>query len=210
MTKIKICGLKREDDISFVNEYKPDFIGFVFAGSKRFVTDEQAKHLKTLLSPNIKSVGVFVNDSIEHIVKLARDGVIDVIQLHGDEDNEYIKNLKSLTGKEIIKAVRVKEKESITNAKLYESDYLLLDTYVENAYGGTGESFDRKMIDEDLANFFLAGGLNASNLEVALKECHPYAVDLSSGVETDGLKDKEKIKKVIEIVRNYDFSKEEI
>ena len=200
MTKIKICGLKGLQDIEYVNELLPDFIGFVFAGTKRRITDEKAKELKADLNPEIKSVGVFVNDTLEHISFLAN--IIDIIQLHGDEDRKYIADLRKLTDKKIIKAVRVKDSMSVQEAKELNADYLLLDTYSNSGeYGGTGKTFNRKYIPEGIGDYFLAGGLNRNNLEEIIKDVKPYAVDLSSGVETDGIKDKEKIKKVIEIVR---------
>lgn len=202
MTKIKICGLKRLQDIDYVNELLPDFIGFVFAGTKRRITDEKAKELKAALNPEIKSVGVFVNDTLEHISFLANNNIIDIIQLHGDEDRKYIADLRKLTDKKIIKAVRVKDAMSVQEAKELNADYLLLDTYSNNGeYGGTGKTFNREYIPEGIGDYFLAGGLNAENLKGIIEETNPYAVDLSSGVETDGIKDKEKIKKVIEIVR---------
>ena len=201
MSKVKICGLKRVDDIEYVNELMPDFIGFVFAKSKRQVNDDTAKNLKAKLSEKIQSVGVFVNDNPEHIIKLCKEGIIDIIQLHGDEGEKYAIDLKSKVSCPIIRAVRVKSSEDIINAEKYPCDYLLLDTYVKDSYGGSGKTFDRKLIPENCKNYFLAGGLGVSNLKEALSECNPYAVDLSSGVETDGLKDKEKIRKVIEIVR---------
>ena len=202
MTKIKICGLKRLQDIEYVNEFLPDFIGFVFAGTKRRITDEKAKELKAALNPEIKSVGVFVNDTLEHISFLANNNIIDIIQLHGDEDRKYIADLRKLTDKKIIKAVRVKDSMSVQEAKELNADYLLLDTYSNSGeYGGTGKTFNRELIPKDISEYFLAGGLNQDNLEEIIKEVKPYAVDLSSGVETDGFKDREKIKKVIEIVR---------
>lgn len=202
MVKIKICGLKREEDIQFVNEFMPDYIGFVFANTKRKVAYEKAKLLKKMLNPNIKSVGVFVDENLDRVVLLAEEGIIDVIQLHGNEDHDYIKELRKRTDKEIIKAIRVKDAESIEQNKNIDADYLLLDTFVgKDVYGGTGKSFDRKLIPDNLGNYFLAGGLGADNLEQVLSECNPYAVDLSSSVETDGFKDREKIKEVIEIVR---------
>ena len=214
MTKIKICGLKRSEDVDYVNTYQrlqdieyvnellPDFIGFVFAGTKRKITDEKAKELKTVLNPRIKAVGVFVNDTLEHISFLANNNIIDIIQLHGDEDRKYIADLRKLTDKKIIKAVRVKDSMSVQEAKELNADYLLLDTYSNSGeYGGTGKTFNRKYIPEGIGDYFLAGGLNAENLKEIIKDTNPYAVDLSSGVETDGIKDKEKIKKVIEIVR---------
>lgn len=210
MTKIKICGLRRKEDIMYVNEFKPDFIGFVFADSKRHITDEEAEYLKSMLDSDIDAVGVFVNDDILHIKSLADKGVIDIIQLHGDESRDYIEKLKSVTDKKIIKAVRVKEKQSIIDSMNKESDYLLLDTYSNKMYGGSGKTFDRKMIPEECREYFLAGGLNESNLYDALSECNPYGVDLSSGVETDGFKDREKIRRVVEIVRKYNLQKEKI
>lgn len=203
MTKIKICGLKRPEDIAYVNEYMPDFIGFVFANTKRKVSDEMARKLKSMLNAKIKAVGVFVNEDIRHVAWLANENIIDMIQLHGEEDNSYIQSLRRLTDKEIIKAVRVKDGESLKKAKELQADYFLFDTFVsKNVYGGTGKSFDRTLIDKNWKNYFLAGGLGAENLKTAIVECHPYAVDLSSSVETDGVKDKEKIKEVIEIVRS--------
>lgn len=202
MTKIKICGLKRLQDIEYVNELLPDFIGFVFAGTKRRITDEKANELKVALNPEIKSVGVFVNDTLEHISFLANNNIIDIIQLHGDEDRKYIADLRKLTDKKIIKAVRVKDSMSVQEAKELNADYLLLDTYSNSGeYGGTGKTFNREYIPKNIGNYFLAGGLNQNNLEEIIKDVKPYAVDLSSGVETDGFKDREKIKKVIEIVR---------
>lgn len=202
MTKIKICGLKRLQDIEYVNEFLPDFIGFVFAGTKRKITDEKAKELKAALNPKIKAVGIFVNDTLEHISFLANNNIIDIIQLHGDEGKEYIENLRKLTDKQIIKAVRVKDSKSVTDAEVLNVDYLLLDTFSNSGeYGGTGKTFNRELIPKDISDYFLAGGLNQNNLEEIIKEVKPYAVDLSSGVETDGFKDREKIKKVIEIVR---------
>ena len=202
MTKIKICGLKRLQDIEYVNEFLPDFIGFVFAGTKRKITDEKAKELKAALNPKIKAVGVFVNDTLEHISFLANNNIIDIIQLHGDENKEYIENLRKITNKKIIKAVRVKDSKSVTYAEVLNVDYLLLDTFsTSGEYGGTGKTFNRELIPKDISDYFLAGGLNQDNLEEIIKEVKPYAVDLSSGVETDGFKEREKIKKVIEIVR---------
>lgn len=209
MTKIKICGLKRPCDIEYVNEYMPDFIGFVFADTKRKVDDKTAYELKNMLNPKIKAVGVFVNEDIKHIAELANKKIIDIIQLHGDEDSTYIENLRKMTDKEIIKAVRVRDSECISKSEKINADYILFDTFVKaNIYGGTGKTFDRKLIDKVSRNYFLAGGLNADNIEQVLEECSPYAVDISSGVETDGFKDKEKIKKIIDIVRKYNLQQD--
>lgn len=207
MTKIKICGLKREEDIAFVNEYMPDYVGFVFAGEKRRIDDTKAKQLKSLLKPDIPVIGVFVNEDRNHIIKLVQEKIIDIIQLHGEETNEDILELKKATNCQVIKAIRVKTTEDILRATELDADFLLLDTYVEGMHGGSGTEFDKNLIPDKIGRYFLAGGLNTSNLENALKKCNPYAVDLSSGVETEGFKDKEKIKKVIEIVREYNESK---
>lgn len=203
MTKIKICGLKREEDIAFVNEYLPDYVGFVFAGEKRRIDDETARKLKLLLNPVIPVIGVFVNEDINHIVKLLKENIIDMVQLHGDETSEDITKLKKLVDCPIIKAVHVRSTEDITKAKDLPVDFLLLDTYVDGMHGGSGTEFDKSLIPDKMGRYFMAGGLNASNLNDVLEKYSPYAVDLSSGVETDGFKDKNKIKEVIEIVRNF-------
>ena len=145
MTKIKICGLKRLQDIEYVNEFLPDFIGFVFAGTKRKITDEKAKEFKTVLNPRIKAVGVFVNDTLEHISFLANNNIIDIIQLHGDEDKEYIENLRKITNKQIIKAVRVKNSQSVIETKKIKADYLLPGYFLSDSgeYGGTGKTFNK-------------------------------------------------------------------
>lgn len=201
MPKIKICGLKRLEDIYTVNEYKPDYIGFVFAGKKRCISPELAYELKQHLDKIIKAVGVFVNAEIEFILKLVESVTIDVIQLHGDEDNAYIQELRLKTSVPIIKAVRVKSAEDILASEDIECDYLLLDTYADNAYGGTGRAFDWNIIPKISKPFFLAGGLTPENIAAAAN-VNPYCLDISSGVETDGFKDKMKIEKAIKIVRS--------
>lgn len=201
MSKIKICGLSRLCDIDFVNRYKPDYIGFVFAKSKRQVTDEQAKALKARLDTAILAVGVFVNDSIEHIEFLCESGIIDVVQLHGDEDERYIRELKSRVQNPVIKAVRVQSSEDILTAEKLPCDMLLLDTYTKGMYGGSGSTFDHKLIPPLKKPFFVAGGLNLDNIH-AVCGCGYYGLDISSGVETDGFKDENKIKRIIEIIRS--------
>lgn len=201
MTKIKICGLKRECDIDFVNEAKPDYIGFVFADTKRYISPHDAMNLKKRLDKNIKAVGVFVNADILFVSELVNEKIIDVVQLHGDEDDEYIKKLKSQTDAPIIKAVRVKTADDIISADRGFADFLLLDKYSHGIYGGTGESFDWSMIPKILKPYFIAGGITAENVSLALRY-NPYAVDVSSGVETGGLKDKEKILNLVKKVRS--------
>ncbi|MHA9740375.1 phosphoribosylanthranilate isomerase [Robinsoniella peoriensis] len=204
MTKIKICGLKRQEDIGMVNDLSPDYIGFVFAKSSRQVTAEQADVLKKRLLPTIKAVGVFVNEDQQQIVKLCEAGIIDLVQLHGDEDMEYILELKSRISCPVIKAVRVQSSEQIRRAEELPCDYLLLDTYTKGQYGGSGQVFDRTLIPQLTKPFFLAGGLTADNVAASIQECkkcEPYGVDVSSAVETDGVKDRQKIAEFILRVR---------
>lgn len=201
MSLVKICGLKRNCDIDYANKYKPDYIGFVFAKSSRQITPQQAKTLKDRLDKSIKSVGVFVNEPIENIAMLCNESIIDMIQLHGDENNTYINQLKLLTDKKIIKAVRVQNSNQVLQAEKLNCDYLLLDAYSKNAYGGMGETFNWDIIPKLKKPFFLAGGLNDENVSQAIKTVQPYCVDLSSGAEINGFKDEEKFRIIIDKVR---------
>ncbi|GHT52028.1 N-(5'-phosphoribosyl)anthranilate isomerase [Endomicrobiia bacterium] len=206
MTKIKICGLKREEDIGFVNIAKPDYIGFVFAGEKRKIDFNTATKLKSLLNKEIQTVGVFVNIDVDNILNLCRDCIIDLVQLHGDEDELYVSKLKEKVKQPIIKVVRVKEKIRDIKTK---ADFTLFDMHNDFEYGGCGKVFDWSLIRQYKQPFFLAGGLNKDNIEKALTELKPYCIDLSSGVETDGIKDLNKIKEIIQIVRKYSNTKQE-
>jgi len=197
MAKIKICGLSRLSDIEAVNKEKPDYIGFVFAKSRRKVTPKQALLLRENLCKDIIPVGVFVNESIENILSLIKNGIIEIIQLHGSEDENYIKHLKSLTNKPIIKAITVQNKGDVQKWENVGADFLLLD----HKSGGTGETFDWSLIGNTKKPFFLAGGLTCENITDAIKKVNPFAVDTSSGVETNGFKDYEKIKEFIKRVR---------
>lgn len=202
--KIKICGLMRSKDIEYVNEFMPDYIGFVFAKSKRQIDFDTAKRLKEKLDKSIKTVGVFVDEDIETIARIANEGVIELVQLHGSEDESYILNLrqklKSDTG--IIKAVRVNSlnnnilKDNLLNKISTNADFVLLDSGA-----GSGEVFDwdRKIVCNKPV--FLAGGLNEYNVSEAIKKIQPFAVDVSSGVETAGFKDIEKIRSFIKKVK---------
>ena len=212
MVKIKICGMRRSEDIEMANRYKPDYIGFVFADSPRKESYDQAKELSELLSDEIVPVGVFVNEHMKLIVDLFKDGIIEMAQLHGDEDEKYIRNLKDKsieeTGKQIpvINAIEIKDGADYNDELLKwrdsASDYFILDSGK-----GSGKTFDWSLIDKESEFFknsiFLAGGLNSENLALAIEEFNPFAVDLSSSVETDGFKDEEKIKEIIEIMENY-------
>ncbi|MEE3489372.1 MAG: phosphoribosylanthranilate isomerase [Methanobrevibacter sp.] len=198
MVKIKICGLKRLEDIEIVNRHKPDYIGFVFADSKRKVSHDLARQMKENLDSDIVSVGVFVDASADEILGLFDDGTIDIAQLHGSESEEFIKNLKDKTDNQlkIINAIEMNEGIDLKKYDNSEADYLLLDSGK-----GSGKTFDWKLIRKDLKKeFFLAGGLTSSNIAQAIEEFKPYAVDLSSSLETDGFKDENKIKEIMEAI----------
>lgn len=205
MTRVKICGLKTVEDIYMINRLKPDFVGFVFAGKKRRITPEQAAVMKGRLLPEIKSVGVFVNEDVNRAAALARQGTIDLIQLHGDEEEDYILQLKALTEKPVIKAVRVRSREDILRAQTFSCEYLLLDTYKKNEYGGSGEAFQWDLIPGEMEKpCFLAGGLGIYNIAAALRSCTPWAVDVSSSVEENGRKAEDKVRAFIEKVHELD------
>lgn len=203
MPKIKICGLTRLEDIEAVNEAKPDFVGFVFVqSSRRCLTVEKAQQLKAALSPGIQSVGVFVNAPLREICTLYEKGLLELIQLHGQEDEAYIAQLRASVHAPIIQAFGIRTPCDITAAAHSGADYVLLDTQSAGAFGGTGTSFDWSMIPPQMSPpYFLAGGLKAENLPQAMS-LSPYALDISSGVETGGYKDKEKIKNIVTMVRS--------
>lgn len=198
MTKIKICGLFRECDVDFVNEAMPDYAGFVFAKSRRQITKEQAYSFRQKLNSEIMTVGVFVNTKEEEILSLYNDKIISAVQLHGNENDEYIKNLKRKSGITIIKSFNLNAYEEIEKLEKSSADFLLFD----NGSGGTGKTFDWDFVPKIKKPFFLAGGLNKNNIENAIKLINPYAVDLSTGVESNGLKDKQKILNVTRRVKN--------
>lgn len=198
MTKVKICGLSRPEDIFQANKLKPDYIGFVFyPKSKRAVTQSQAALLKAMLDKEIKAVGVFVNADIAFIEKLAQLRIIDLVQLHGDEDSLYIQELRKRVYIPIIKAIRVQGEESLQNLRNYPVDFFLFDTYKPGHYGGTGERFNLELEGVTIPKpYFIAGGLDASNVaQVIAQNPHAYAVDVSGGVEDSatGLKDAQKM-----------------
>lgn len=197
MTKIKICGLFREEDISYVNEARPDYAGFVFAKSRRQVTPAQADALRAGLLPGILPVGVFVNADYREIISLYRAGIIAMAQLHGQEDEAYIRRLGARSGgMPVMKAVRVERAEDILAWQDSAADYLLLD----HGSGGTGVSFDWKLIPKMEKPYFLAGGIHLGNIEAALA-LHPYGIDVSTGAEEGGVKSREKIIRLVQTVR---------
>ncbi len=186
--KIKICGLFRECDIDYANEACPDYIGFVFAKSRRMVTMEKATFLKKQLSSSIQSVGVFVNENDNTINQAIKNKVIDIVQLHGDEDENFIKKIDA----PVIKAVKVGDVIS------QNATYILFD----NSVAGSGEAFDWSLLPQTTMPFFLAGGINMSNIKKAMEIINPYAIDVSSGVETNGFKDRNKILEIVRTVKN--------
>ena len=197
MTKIKMCGLSRIEDIEAANAIKPDYIGFVFAEiSKRRVSALEASKLKSKLDPDIKAVGVFLDDKLDFVASMLNLGIVDVVQLHGSEDEEYIERVRQITSKPIIKAFIIRSKEDVERAEKSTADYILLD-------GGKGEGkvFDWSLLKDIKRPYFLAGGLNPVNASDAVKALKPYAVDVSTGIETDGVKDKEKMTAFADAVR---------
>lgn len=214
MPKLKICGLKRPEDIRYVNQYPPDFIGFVFAKSLRQITPREAKELRRQLKPGIVPIGVFVNEEIENIVRLVKEGVIDMVQLHGDESAEYVRLLgerleevsssRAALSHGIIKAVRVASRQDVKKALDFPADFLLFDTYTKGQYGGSGECFNWQLLKGIERPFFLAGGLKVENIAGAALEVKPFCLDVSSGAERDGKKDEEKIRRLVETIRKIE------
>lgn len=197
-TKIKICGLFRPEDIEYANRVHPDYIGFVFwEKSRRRVTAEQAAELKGKLKPGILAVGVFVDAPCKEIISLLNTDVIDIAQLHGEETEEDIQYIQAVTGKPVIKAVKVRSRYDVEAWLDSSADYLLFDSGM-----GSGVTFDWELLADVKREFLLAGGLNPGNLEEVLERIQPYGVDLSSGVETDGVKDFEKMRAVVDLVRS--------
>lgn len=214
MQKIKLCGMMKPCDIEYANRIKPDFVGFIFANTRRKISAAQAKQFREALDAEIPAVGVFVNEDIPVITSLVQNGCIDMIQLHGEEDADYIRRLREVCDVPVIKAVKVQTVEQIRQAAALPVDYLLLDTYREGVLGGTGEAFDWELLREakaaagDTAEgelfgkpYFLAGGLHAGNLREAAA-LGSYGLDISSGIETDGSKDFTKMVEVMELLRS--------
>lgn len=196
MTKIKLCGLSRPQDIEAANALAPEYVGFVFAAkSRRCVTPGRAAALKALLRPDIRAVGVFADEAPETVAELLASGVIDLAQLHGSEDGDYIRRLRALTDRPIIQAFRVRTAADVPPAAESPADYILLDSGA-----GSGETFDWSLLRNVRRPYFLAGGLRPENAAEAAR-LRPYAVDVSSGIETGGVKDREKMAAFVSAVR---------
>ena len=196
--RIKICGLMRPQDIDMVNEVCPDIAGFILAsGRRRTVTPERMREMTDRLKPEIRSAAVFLDQDIRWIADLAEGGLMDIIQLHGHEGNEEIRYLRSRMDKAVIKAFRIDTAEDIRRAEDSEADLVLLD----HGAGGTGQAWDWSLLTGMKRPFILAGGLDPENVQEAVRKTQPFGVDVSSGVETDGCKDREKILRFVRAVR---------
>lgn len=199
-TKIKMCGLSRPEDIAFANEVKPDYIGFVFAEkSKRYITPEKAAELAEKLDKSIIPVGVFVDSDFDEIMNTVNLGAIRIAQLHGNEPEELVKRLQE-NGVPVIRAFQIKSEDDVKKAETSCADHILLDSGK-----GSGLTFDWSVLKNAAKPYFLAGGLDPENVSRAVNDLHPYAVDVSSGLETDGVKDKNKMIKFAEAVRKERF-----
>ena len=202
---IKLCGMRRNEDIAYCNECMPDYIGFIFAESKRRVSSELAGQLRGELDPKIVTVGVTVNAPIEFFAEIS--GSADIFQLHGNEDAEYISSLRRLfPEKEIWKAGRIRSEADIDALAVLPADKFVLDAFSAEAYGGTGKKIDEKLLayakNKFSKPFFIAGGIDSSNIAEIIKKFTPYGVDLSSGIETDGFKDGAKMLEIMKIYHN--------
>ena len=199
MTRIKICGLSRPQDVAYVNQAKPDWCGFVIdvPGSRRSISVEQLAVLRSKLRPEVLPVGVFVDSPPELVTQLLNCGMIAAAQLHGGEDEAYVRHLRALApGKEIWRAFPVRGPGDLERAANFPADRILLDSGQ-----GTGRTFDWSLLKKFPRPYLLAGGLNPGNLKDAIRTLRPFGVDLSSGVETDGTKDSDKIQAAVAAVR---------
>lgn len=189
MTKIKMCGISRVQDAETANNIMPDYVGFVFwSKSRRNIDIETARLLRQTLRPDIMTVGVYVDHDAELISEMFHSGLINIAQLHGREDEDYIKSLRRMCNMPIIKAFRIRSKADLDAAQCSTADYILLDAGM-----GDGVTFDWDLLQNFDRPYILAGGLDCQNVTEAIKRLHPFGVDVSSGIETDGMKDKNKM-----------------
>ena len=216
--KVKMCGISKVETIPAIVDAKPDYMGLVFAPSKRQVTVDQAKILVEELhrgyakkygsdtehdkNGTIKTVGVFVNETVENLVTIANEANLDAVQLHGDEDEAFIQSLKERTNVEVWKAVQIRSAADVEKWIDSSADMLLFDAYHKDERGGTGEVFDWSSLDAFERPFMLAGGIDSTNVARAIRTVRPYGIDISSGIETNGAKDDEKIKAFTKIVNS--------
>ncbi len=196
-TELKICGLKRLEDIIAVNRHGADYAGFVFfAKSKRYVDPYKANELISLLRADIKPVGVFLDEPLDNVVRIARITGVELIQLHGHESEEYVEYVKRTLDRPVIKAYKASEEGALEKAAQSSADYVMIDSGA-----GSGKKFDWSILKDFKRDYFLAGGLDPESVGEAIRMLEPFAVDVSSGVETDGIKDEKKIAEFINAVR---------
>ena len=216
--KVKMCGISKVETIPAVVEAKPDYMGLVFAPSKRQVTVDQAKTLVEELhrgyaqkygsdtehdkNDTIKTVGVFVNETVDNLVTIANEANLDAVQLHGDEDETFIQSLKERTNVEVWKAIQIRTAADTEKWIDSSADMLLFDAYHKDERGGTGEVFDWSSLDAFERPFMLAGGIDSTNVARAIRTVRPYGIDISSGIETNGMKDDKKITAFTKIVKS--------
>lgn len=200
MVAIKLCGLTRRCDAVWANECRPEYVGFVFARSRRCVRDEQAAQLRQVLRPDIEAVGVFVNEPIDHIAALVQRGIIQLVQLHGTEDASYVQALRRAVSVPIIQAYSIHCRDDMKKALQSTAEFILLD----HGAGGTGQPFDWTLICSVNRPYFLAGGLSPDTAADAVR-LRPYGVDVSSGIETNGVKDREKMRAFVSQVRQFSY-----
>lgn len=201
MSKIKLCSLRRLEDVDFANEVKPDYAGVILADPDRFhraISREQAKAIRARLFPSIPLIGVFVNNSFNDVVSYVHEDIINMVQLHGSEPDDYINAVRFNAGVPVFKAFQIRCQADVEQAVRSRADQVLLDSG-----SGSGKTFDWSVASHVRRPFILAGGLNPENLEQAIAQTHPWAVDISSGVETDGVKDLEKMRKAVEIAHSH-------
>lgn len=189
MSLVKFCGLFRDEDIKYINILKPNYAGFVFAESRRKISIQQGVHFKNMLDKSIKAAGVFLNNSIDEIINICSKNIIDIVQLHGNISDEFINKVKLKTNMPVILAANITELDNILSLEKSKADYVLLDS--EKA--GSGRQFDYNLLNQALKNgftreYFIAGGININNIEEVMKY-NPYCIDISSGIEKDGIKD---------------------
>ena len=196
--KIKICGLMTLEDVAAVNATKPDYAGFVLAKSRRRISREHARLLRMELDPSIRAVGVFVNELPQIVAGYLEDGIIDIAQLHGQEDETYLRRLRFLTGEPVIQAFSVESAADLEKAEQSSADLILLD----HGSGGTGGKFAWELLESVRRHYLLAGGITPDNVEEAVQRHHPFGIDVSSGVETGGKKDAKKIMEIVRRIRN--------
>lgn len=197
MTKIKLCGLMREQDILAANQVMPEYVGFILTEkSRRHISLQRALEFKGQLEPSIKTVGVFLNDDPGAVVSAIRSGAIDMVQLHGDEDDTYISGLRAVTDKPLIKAYVIRSAEDVRRAECSSANFILLDGGM-----GQGQAFDWSLLRQIRRPYFLAGGLCPENVEQVVRLLRPFAVDVSSGIETNGIKDIKKMTAFVDAVR---------